>query len=627
MKRLAGFILFFLLLQSITFAQKAGENNLKPMKLKINLETPKLSTPENNSSAITRSPTLNWKTINGASGFEIEVSTDPTFKNISFIPGEILTNSCKCIELKGDTKYYWRVRGLNEESKSGWSEIWNFRTSILGSNNDDLEIVKENLGPNVNSEFAEFSPVISPDGKTLYICRDRHPENYGTQEDHLEDIWYSKLLDNGQWGKAIHMGEPLNNSNNNFVCSVTPDGNTLLLGNIYKTNLSSDEGCSMAHQIKAGWSFPEKVNIKNYYNRSKFANFNLSNDGKTLLMSIQRNDSKGDRDIYVSFLLDGKDNRWSEPLNLGSNINTYNREVSPFLASDGITLYFSSDDYRGYGDLDIYVSRRLDDSWTNWTKPENLGPNINSGDTDAFFTIPASGEYAYFSSAHNSLGNFDIFRAKLPPDIQPKPVVLIFGKIFDRNTKRPLEAKVHYELLPQGTEIGLARSNPDNGEYKLTLPSGSEYGFRAEVEGFFPINDYIDASKTDKYTEIERNLFLVPINVGETIRMNNIFFEFNKYDLKPESFPELKRVIQFLTEYPNIRIEIAGHTDDIGTLEYNQTLSENRAKAVADYITNNGISNYRIEYKGYGKTKPIADNSSEQGMQMNRRVEFVITKK
>jgi outer membrane protein OmpA-like peptidoglycan-associated protein len=627
-KKLAGSLLFILIIQSLAFAQNAGETNLETLKTKIYLETPKLLIPNNNMSTTPKSPTLRWEKTDKATSYEVQISLDSTFKNIIFIPGEVLTNSCECEDLRGGTKYYWRVRGLNPISKSDWSTIWNFTTSILSTSMEfNPEIKKENLGNKINSIYSELAPVISPDGKTLYICRDNHPENIEAGAEVSEDIWYSKLDSSGKWGEVIHMGKPLNNSNPNCVCSVTPDGNTLLLMNIYDIDASNKKGCSLTHRTKDGWSFPEKVNIKNYYNNSRLSDFNLSNDGKTLLMSIQRNGSYGSRDLYVSFLKDGAAKEWSEPLNLGNTINTHSSDQAPFLASDGVTLYFSSAGHGGMGGLDIFVSRRLDDTWTNWTYPENLGPNINSVGSDIDFTIPASGKYVYFSSENNSFGKLDVFRLKLSEDIQPKPVVLIFGKILNKKTQQPIEAKVHYEILPQGNEIGLARSNPLDGEYKITLPTESKYGFRAEIEGFFPINDYIDASNINKYTEIERDLYLVPIDVGETIRINNIFFDFNKSDLKPESFPELKRIVQFLRENPKINIEIAGHTDDVGTQEYNQILSENRAKSVADYIVNNEIPADRIQYKGYGKTKPIADNSTEEGKQMNRRVEFVITQK
>ncbi len=490
----------------------------------------------------------------------------------------------------------------------------------------EFRYVKENLGININSVYDELMPVISPDGKTLYFCREGDSSNvgYGKWKDD-QDIWVSTLNPDGTWSKAENIGIPLNNTYPNAVLSVTPDGNTLLLLGAYDENGKVSPGVSMTHRTTYGWSFPEKLNIRNLKQNSNYASYFLSNDSKTLLLSIEKDDSYGDRDIYVCFRQ--PDDSWSEPMNLGPVVNTNKKDASPFLAADGKTLYFASLGHGGFGGEDLFVSSRLDDSWKNWSKPINLGNEINTEGKDYYYIIPARADFSYLVSTENSTGLRDIFRLKIETKVKPKPVVMVYGKVRNAKTKEPIEAKVLYETLPDGVEAGLASSNPQTGDYKITLPAGLRYGFRAEAQGFISVNDNLDLSEITEYTEVERNLELVPIEKGEIVRLNNIFFDYDKAILKEESFPELNRVVKFLTENPTIEIEISGHTDARGSDDYNLELSHNRARAVVEYLIKMGITTNRLTYRGYGESVPVATNDTEEGMEQNRRVEFKILKK
>ena len=489
---------------------------------------------------------------------------------------------------------------------------------------EDTLIIKENLGPNINSSANDIYPVISPDGQTLFFYRSGHPGNIGGIAD--GDIWVSHKKENGEWGRAENIGMPLNNTYNNYVCSVSPDGNSVLLSHIYHRDGKMSKGLSVSRRIRSGWGLPEKLNIRRYYNMDKkFGEYFLANDGKTLLMAVERRNSMGKLDIYVSFLRDS--NEWSVPKNLGHVINTGDYEFSPFLASDGVTLYFSSLGHRGYGGADIFMSRRLDDSWQNWTKPKNLGPAINTKSLDGNFKIDAAGEYAYFASADNSYGQGDIFRIKLPEDMKPLPVVLVSGKVTDASNGQALYANVFYEELPEGKKAGIASSNPVTGEYKIILPLGKKYGFRAEARGYVSVNNNIDLSKLQEYKEITEDLFLVPVKDGEKLRLNNIFFDHDVDTLKPESYPELNRLIDLLNEHSQVLVVITGYTDSTGTAKYNLNLSRNRAKAVYDYLIKHGIDSERLEYTGKGMAEPISDNNTEQGRSLNRRVELTIKKR
>ncbi|MDN5203196.1 OmpA family protein [Fulvivirgaceae bacterium BMA10] len=489
--------------------------------------------------------------------------------------------------------------------------------------NTDLK--SERLNRNVNSSYPEIKPLVSPDGQILYFSRQNHPENTGGQED-KEDIWYSEKDNNGEWTMAKNIGAPLNNEGPNFISSITPDGNTavILLGNRYEKSGKMKAGVSVSTRTSEGWTEPTSLNIENDYNLSKKVGYYLANNRKILLMSVQRDDTRGGRDLYVSF--QKGDNTWTEPKSLGDDINTANEEHAPFLAADDKTLYFSSKGFSGYGGDDIYVSRRLDDTWLNWSEPENLGPSVNSENDDQFFNVSADGEQAFFSRSVGE-NDADIFDISLPELFRPTAIVMVKGKVFNRKTQEPVSARIFYESLPAGEEIGTINSDPVTGEYQILLPSGARYGYLAEAEGFVAINENIDLDNTAEYKEIEQNLFLVPVETGAVIRLNNIFFDFDKSTLKEESFPELNRIADLLKDKATMEVELAGHTDNIGSKAYNQRLSERRAKAVFDYLVNQGVNENRLTTIGYGKDRPIASNDDEEdGRELNRRVEFKILK-
>jgi len=486
----------------------------------------------------------------------------------------------------------------------------------------DLVSKPENLGEGVNSSGFELAPVISPDGQILYFTRQKHSGNVGNSE--TQDIWYATKDSNNNFGKAINLGEPINTANNNALCAALPDGQTLMVMNKYLPNGKSENGISLSVKTEKGWSFPQAINVQDYYNDSKTGEYVLAADGKTILMTVERKDAVGDKDIYVSF--QQEDGTWSVPMNLGAEINTAEAEISPFLAADGRTIYFSTVGYPGYGGPDMFVSRRLDDSWTKWSRPLNLGSQINTSGFDAYYSLPASGEYAYYSSSKNSLGFSDIFRVKLPASARPQPVVLITGKVLNAKTGAPLGAVISYESLASGKQLGVARSNPSSGEYRIVLPSGDAYGFLAKHEGFLSLSENIELKKIGEYKEINVDLKLTPIEEGAVIRLNNLFFDSNKFNLKPEDELELNRVLKMLEAYPNMQIEISGHTDNLGTDKPNLLLSNNRAKSVLDYLNSKGVNKIRLKSVGYGKIKPISDNATVDGRAQNRRIEMKILK-
>lgn len=485
----------------------------------------------------------------------------------------------------------------------------------------------ERLTEKINSPYDEVNPIISPDGKRLYFGRQFDPENAGGKND-AEDIWYSDWDEKkGEWGIAKNLGSPINNDKPNFMCSITPDGKQILLGNIYlmdKKN-SMREGVSMVSIGPDGtWSTPKALKINGYVNDYKKANYYLCQNRKTMLLAIQDESSLGGMDLYVSFLQE--DSSWTKPLHMGKNLNSIGNEQAPFLAADDKTLFFSSDGFSGYGSDDIFMSRRMDDTWTNWSKPANLGKNINTPQSDIFFTLPANGDYAYFSSSgKESKGQLDLYRLRIPDLFKPLPIIEIAGKVLDRFSKKPIKAKIMYENLSKGKELGTNESDPKTGEFKIVVPVGSKYGYLAEANGYLSINQSLDATDLQDPQTITQDLLLVPVKKGTQISLNNIFFDYNKSELKKESFSELNRLADMMKKNPKMKIAIGGHTDSKGSDEYNMKLSGERALSVQNYLVKKGISVERMTIKTLAAQDPLtASEESEMGASLNRRVDITL---
>lgn len=521
----------------------------------------------------------------------------------------------------------------------------------------------EQLGSAINTEFNELNPIISPDDKTLYFARVSHPSNsFGTKGS--QDVWYSEKRDDGNWTIARRMPNTINKYQYNDLFSITPDGNKILISGVYHNGRRENEvGISMCKRTKTGWSEPEQIVIPKFDDicKGQYLTACLSNDGKTLILAFSEKKNSKEDNLYVCFL--GRDGKWSKPESLGPDINTGSTETTPFLASDNYTLYFASDRKDGgLGGTDIWVAKRKDRSWTKWSKPVNMGDKVNTDANEYSFSVAASGEYAYVSTKKNSVGKGDIVRFKLreakkeepvvagvqtstnrsteqknldnggtPVDdnsLAPTPVVIISGRVLDSKTGKPIpDAKIFYKALPTGDE-GEAYTNPATGEWKIVLPYGAKYSYRAEAKEFIGIEKFIDLTQIKEYKEIKNDIITIaPIEVGVDVPLNNIFFEYAKATLRPDSYPELDRISDTMKENPNLVIEVQGHTDNVGSNESNLKLSQDRAEAVRKYLLSKKIQAARVTSVGYGETKPIATNDTEDGRAQNRRVQLAIVRK
>ncbi|GAB4450227.1 MAG: OmpA family protein [Bacteroidia bacterium] len=494
-----------------------------------------------------------------------------------------------------------------------------FCYKIFFSQSNKFEII--NLGSNVNSNYYELNPYITPDGSKLFFVRENHPQNTKYPQP-TQDIWFCKKQPDGSWGVAQHLGFPFNTIHRNTIIGQSSDGTIRYIKGYFIKGEWKKNGFSVSFLGKEGWSDPKGFEVPKYDKMCKgdYVTNNFSSSNNILLMSFSETEEKiANYDIYVSFLKNGE---WTKPLKVGPGIiSGQYSEVSPFLASDNVTLYFSSNRPGGYGSNDIWMSKRLDDTWQNWSEPVNLGPDINGPEWDAYFTIPASGDFFYM------VKNGEIVKIKPKEEQKPNPVVLVKGIVLNSKTNQPLEAKIQYIDLSNGEEMGIARSNPNTGEYAIILPYGKNYSFKANKEGYYAVSDNLDLTQISAYKELTRNLLLTPIETGQVVRINNIFFEFAKATLKPESFYELDQLVKLLNDNPTMEIFIAGHTDNVGNDEFNLKLSKDRAKAVVEYLISKGIAASRLTFDGFGESKPVADNSNDEGRALNRRVEFTILKK
>lgn len=516
----------------------------------------------------------------------------------------------------------------------------------------------QTVGGAVNTEFSEIHPLIAPDGKVLYFLRISHPSNnYG--KDGSNDVWYSDLSADNAWTIARKMPAAINKDQYNDLFSITPDGNTALIRGLYENGKIINEiGISISKKKGVTWQQPNRLDIPKLSDMAKgqFLTAFLSNNGKVLLLAFsEKKNSKAD-DIYFSLL--DKKGQWSKPESLGNDINTGDSETTPFLAADNTSLYFASNRKDGEGGFDIWVSKRKGKGWESWSKPVNLGKSINSEQDDMYYTIDATGEFAYLSSKNNSVGKSDLFKIRLRPEIKkvveeaaltssdntqkpkkepdpviesitnPTPVILYGGVVKDQNTNRPIEAQIFYDDLESGENIGVANSNPSTGEYKIVLPYGKRYAIRAEAKDYFSVEKNIDLTIQGGYKELKNeDLIVAPIVVGVTVTLNNIFFQFGSAKLEESSYSELDRMVETMEVNKNMVIEVQGHTDNVGSNEANLKLSQLRADEVANYIKSKKIKAERVLSVGFGETKPKTSNNTTEGQAINRRVEFEIKKK
>ena len=488
------------------------------------------------------------------------------------------------------------------------------------TNPPEYELV--NLGRPLNSIYHESAPVVSPDGQTLYFVVTNHPENNkGT--DKSQDIWYAERdTVSGEWSGAIHMPKPFNDHRYNQVASVSPDGNQLLI----RTGEGKDRwDFATVSRVDGEWQSPDKLKIDGFDSmcQGKFNGGFLSYQHDALLLYFSEKKDSKVSDLYVSFSLGN--NRWTQPQPIAA-LNSRHDEFGPYLAPDNKTMYFASSRPGGFGSTDVYRTERLDDTWLAWSKPENVGAPINTKGFDAYYAVGQSDTSVFITRAPMTAdgGHLDIYslrRIKVK-----KPSLTIAGFLMEEGSGDFIasQAKIRFE---QGDEVfGIVQSDSLQGEYKTKWSNQGKYMLRVSAEGYLATMDSIEISKFSSDTTVYKDIYLKKLSVGTSVRLDNIFFDYNETELRPESFPALDEVVEMLEANPTMNIEIGGHTDDRGAEEYNQQLSQGRAEAVRQYLISNDVEGERVTAQGYGESQPEVPNDSEANWQINRRVVFTILK-
>ncbi len=482
-----------------------------------------------------------------------------------------------------------------------------------------VEFSPQAVSGGVNQMALQYFPVLTVDQQAMIFTA---RQGIGPQFD--EDIYISKKEANGQWGSPQSLSDNINTPANQGTSTISADGRTLIL-----TACNDREGfgsCDLYISQKIGddWSVPKnlgpQVNSKSWESQPT-----LSADGNTLYFVSDRKGGQGRRDIYVSYRNDGE---WCKAINLGKTINTPRDEVSPFIHVNGQTLYFASNGLPGFGKFDLYVSEKEDEGWA---QPKNLGYPINTYEDQASLFITADGKDAYYSYEKRQGERYvksSIYTFEIPEAIRVgNRSSFVEGTVYDADTKKPIQAQIELIDLAGQEKISGVSSDPKNGAYLMVLTEGADYALYVDKEG------YLFQSLTFNYSEVADkkiqepvhiDIYLQPITKGKETVLNNIFFDTDKYEIKKISKPELNRIASFLEENPEIKITINGHTDNQGAESYNKELSTKRAQAVYKYLINSGINEQRLKYLGFGQSKPIATNDTQEGRQKNRRIAFEI---
>jgi OOP family OmpA-OmpF porin len=488
----------------------------------------------------------------------------------------------------------------------------------------------------INSGADEKNPILSPDGNTLYFTVAGHTGNVDGKRD-PGDIWIS-VRTGDSWSAPMHGGAVLNDKAYNAVAGFSPDGAHMILSGHYAPGgIAKTQGIAISRKTATGWSTPENVSIPYYQNKSSLQSGFLSRDGNLFVYSAETYGSYGVEDIYVC--RKNSEGKWTEPKNLGSIINTPFQELTPSLSDDGMTLYFSTNGRKGYGSFDIFSATRLDDTWINWTQPENLGATINSSGRELFYRVYPT--FSLYTSTKDSDGYGDmkfyqtpeekpVVVTAQPPLQEPTPetkepstpaLLKVFGRVTNAKTNSPVVAMLTFESdsLQENT------SALKTGDYAVSVVPAQRYRIKIEAPGYVSIAEQLDAGAVSA-NALEMNFTLQPVEVGTTVNLKHVLFAQSKAELLPESFRELDQVVEFLQRNPTVAIELAGHTDNRGVHSHNVKLSQARVNAVKNYLVSKGISPKRITGKGYGGLHPIADNDNPETRILNRRVEFVIKK-
>lgn len=474
----------------------------------------------------------------------------------------------------------------------------------------DYVFAPVNLGENINTSNLEYFPSLTIDGTKMIFNRRITGD---------EDFYESNFV-NGKWEKAEPLGGKVNTNLNEGAQNISLDGQLLIFTGC---NYPEGEGsCDLYFSVRTNNGWSEGQNLGPVVNTDLWESSpSLSPDKRDLYFASRRPGGFGGSDIWVTHRL--PTGKWSRPENLGEAVNTSGDEGCPFMHADNETLYFTSNGHPGYGKTDLFFSKKVNDS--SWLVAENLGYPVNTIDDEGSLIVAADGKTAYYASdGADNKGGLDIYSFQLREEVRPLKTLWVKGKVFDKKTNAGLPSAVELSDIKTGNLVSKIQTDED-GNYLVTLPVGKDYAFNVNRKGYLFYSDNFSLQKNNGDSAFIVNIPLQPIEKGATIVLKNIFFETGKFELKNESKSELDKLVKLLNENPDLKIQLDGHTDNVGQEKDNQMLSANRAKAVVGYLLGKSINMNRLAYKGFGSTKPVAGNATEQGKALNRRTELSIT--
>jgi outer membrane protein OmpA-like peptidoglycan-associated protein/tetratricopeptide (TPR) repeat protein len=467
----------------------------------------------------------------------------------------------------------------------------------------------KNLGDSINSPVSEYFPSLTIDGTKMVFTR---------RVDHKDEDFYESNFSNSVWSQAKPLPGKVNTNLNEGAQCISQDGQWIIF-----TGCNYPEGqgsCDLyiSFKTKNGWSEAENLGAivnTDFWESSP----SISPDKRDLYFASAQNGGFGGRDIWVVHRQ--ANGRWSRAENLGSAVNTAADESCPFMHADNETLYFNSNGHKGYGSTDLYFAKKVNDS--TWQMAENLGYPINTIDDEGSLIVAADATTAYYASDRSdSKGGLDLYTFELREDVRPLKTLWVKGKVFDKKTQAGLPSSVELTDIKSRKLISKVQTD-EEGNYLTTLPLGKDYAFNVNRKGYLFYSDNFSLT-VNSDSVFNKDIPLQPIENGAVVVLKNIFFDTKQFALKPESIAELDKVVLLLNENPNLKIQINGHTDNVGAVKDNLLLSNNRARAVVAYLLQKGIVQPRLSFKGFGAAQPVADNNTETGRALNRRTELSV---
>lgn len=495
-----------------------------------------------------------------------------------------------------------------DRKKIELAKVWIMQAEYSLANTTVYEYVITPLSDSVNIFPMQYFPTVTADGEQLIFTA-----RYGGGRNNNEDLVVSSKQKNGSWGAPVSLSANINTIQREGASTISADGRHIIF------TVCGTSGCDLYESRKTGNEWSKPKNMGPNINSPRWdAQPSLSADGRELYFVSERNGGFGGYDIWYSQLTD---KGWSKAVNLGPEVNTPQDEISPYIHVNNREFYLVSNGLPGYGGYDIY---KVQKSETGWGKPVNMGKPLNDHHDQYSFIVSALGSQGYYSR-EESKSRSRLYKIVLPEKwITPYKGNVVTGVVTDKVSGRVLRAQVELYNLAEKKPVSKVFSDSVSGKYLMVLPAGADYALYVDKTGYLFNSQNFNYASDKTYEPVERNIALEPVHENAAIVLSNIFFDVDKYNLRPESYTELEKVAEFLLKNATLRVEISGHTDNTGTESYNQQLSEKRAKSVADFLFDKLISKSQVQIRGYGSKKPLFPNTSEENRQQNRRIEFKI---